>query len=68
MPWTAKQHRLFAAAAHDPEIARRKGLKSSDSRRMAAEGVKSPRPKKTLREDVADAYDAAAAKDETTGA
>lgn len=40
MPWTPAQHRLFEAAAHNPEIARRKGIKQSDAARMAAEGVK----------------------------
>lgn len=40
MPWSPSQHRLFAAAAHNPEIARRKGISQSDARRMMKEGVK----------------------------
>jgi len=43
MPYTAKQHRLFEAAAHDPSIAKRKGLSQSDAARMAHEGVKKKR-------------------------
>lgn len=40
MPWSPKQHRLFEAAAHDPAIAKRKGIKQSDAKRMASEGIK----------------------------
>lgn len=46
MPWSAKQHRLFEAAAHDPKIAKKKGIKQSDAKRMAGEGIKKG-PKKT---------------------
>ena len=40
MPWTEKQHRLFEAAAHNPAVAKRVGIKQKDAKRMAAEGVK----------------------------
>jgi len=40
MPWTLKQHRLFQAAAHNPEIARKHGISQQDARRMASEGIK----------------------------
>lgn len=40
MPYTAKQHRLFQAAAHSPKVAKRTGIKQSDAARMAHEGVK----------------------------
>ena len=40
MPWTEKQLRLFRAAAHNPEIARRTGIKQSDAERMSKEGLK----------------------------
>lgn len=43
MPWTPSQHRLFEAAAHDPKIAKRKGIKQSDAKRMASEGIKAPK-------------------------
>lgn len=45
MPWTAKQHRLFQAAAHDPSIAKRVGIPQEKARMMASEGVKKD-PKK----------------------
>lgn len=40
MPWTAAQHRLFEAAAHNPKIAKRTGIPQSKAKTMAAEGVK----------------------------
>ena len=40
MPWTAKQLKLFRAAAHDPAIAKARGIKQSDARRMMNEGLK----------------------------
>jgi hypothetical protein len=49
MPWTPAQHRLFAAAAHDPDIAARKGLDQAQARRMAAEGIKTHAYKQTRR-------------------
>ena len=39
MPWTAKQHRLFQAAAHNPKIAADTGIPQAKARKMAAEGV-----------------------------
>ena len=48
MPWSSKQHRLFEAAAHDPEVAKRTGIKQADAKRMAGEGVKK-KAKKTQR-------------------
>ena len=40
MPWSVKQHRLFEAAAHNLEVARRTGIKQTDATRMAHEGIK----------------------------
>jgi hypothetical protein len=40
MPWTPAQHRLFEAAAHDPEIAKRKGIPQNKAAQMASEGIK----------------------------
>jgi hypothetical protein len=40
MPWTPAQHRLFAAAAHNPAIAQAHGIKQPDARRMMQEGIK----------------------------
>jgi hypothetical protein len=40
MPYTAKQNRLFQAAAHDPAVAKRVGIAQADAKRMASEGVK----------------------------
>jgi len=45
MPWTAKQHRLFEAAAHSPEVAKRVGIPQDKAAMMASEGVKKD-PKK----------------------
>jgi hypothetical protein len=46
MPYTAKQNKLFRAAAHNPAIARQVGIKRFEAARMAAEGVKRPPVKK----------------------
>ena len=40
MPWTAKQHRLFEAAAHNPAVAKKIGIPQAKAREMASEGVK----------------------------
>ena len=40
MPYTAKQHRLFAAAASDPKIAKKYGMSMTEAKRMMKEGVK----------------------------
>jgi hypothetical protein len=40
MPWNPAQHRLFEAAAHNPEIAARKGIPQQQAAKMASEGVK----------------------------
>jgi hypothetical protein len=45
MPYTAKQHALFQAAAHDPAIAKKHGISQADARKMAAEGVKDKKKK-----------------------
>jgi hypothetical protein len=45
MPWTAKQHRLFEAAAHSSSIAKRVGIPQDKAAMMASEGVKKD-PKK----------------------
>ena len=40
MPWTAKQLKLFRAAAHNPAIAKKTGIKQADAERMSKEGLK----------------------------
>lgn len=40
MPWTLRQHKLFQAAAHNPQIARKHGMSQPQAAKMAAEGVK----------------------------
>jgi hypothetical protein len=40
MPWTAKQHRLFEAAAHDPSIAAKYHIPQQKAGQMASEGIK----------------------------
>lgn len=40
MPWTAKQLKLFRAAAHDPAISRSSGISKADASRMSKEGLK----------------------------
>jgi len=40
MPYTAKQHRLFEAAAHNPAVAKRVGIPQKTAKKMAHEGVK----------------------------
>jgi len=40
MPWTAKQLKLFRAAAHNPALAKSSGIKQADAERMSKEGLK----------------------------
>lgn len=40
MPWTPVQHRLFEAAAHNPQIAKSKGIPVAKAAKMASEGIK----------------------------
>ena len=40
MPWNPAQHRLFEAVAHNPEIAKRKGIPQSTASKLASEGIK----------------------------
>ena len=40
MPWSPKQHRLFEAAAHNPQVAARTGIPQQKAAQMASEGVK----------------------------
>jgi hypothetical protein len=40
MPWTAKQLKLFRAAAHNHAIAKSSGIKQADAERMSKEGLK----------------------------
>jgi hypothetical protein len=40
MPWTPAQHRLFEAAAHNPQIALDKGISQQQAASMAGEGIK----------------------------
>ena len=47
MPWSAKQHRLFEAAAHSQDVAKRVGIPMEQAQKMASEGVKKePKSKK----------------------
>lgn len=45
MPWTPAQHRLFEAAAHNPDVAKRVGIPVDKAKQMASEGIKD-KPKK----------------------
>lgn len=44
MPYTPAEHRLFEAAAHNPEIAKRKGIPQPQAAKMAREGIKPSGP------------------------
>lgn len=44
-PYSEKQHRLFEAAAHSSEVAKRVGIPQGTAQKMASEGVKKD-PKK----------------------
>ena len=47
MPWSAKQHRLFEAAAHSADVAKRVGIPMEQAQKMASEGIKKePKAKK----------------------
>ena len=41
MPYSSAQHRLFEAAAHSPEVAKRTGIPMTQAKKMASEGIKS---------------------------
>lgn len=43
MPWTNSQVRLFAAAAHNPDIAKRQGISMHKAREMQMEASPSQR-------------------------
>lgn len=40
MPYTAKQNKLFRAAAHNPAIAKSSGIPQATAAKMASEGIK----------------------------
>lgn len=40
MPWTPAQHRLFEAAAHNKDVAKRVGIPAEKAKQMASEGIK----------------------------
>lgn len=40
MPYTAKQNKLFRAAAHDLKIAKSSGIPMATAKKLASEGVK----------------------------
>lgn len=42
MPYTAKQNRLFHAAASSKAVAKAHGMTQAEAKRMASEGVKKP--------------------------
>jgi hypothetical protein len=40
MPYSAKAHRLFEAAEHNPAIAKKYGIPQATAAKMASEGIK----------------------------
>lgn len=46
MPYTAKQNKLFQAAAHNKEFSKKVGIPMATAKKMADEGVKKPAKKK----------------------
>lgn len=40
MPYNLQQHKLFEAAAHNPEVAERKDIPQATASKLAHEGVK----------------------------
>lgn len=48
MPYNEQQHKLFEAAAHSAEVAKRVGIPQEQAAHMASEGVKGKKkdPKK----------------------
>ena len=40
MPYNLQQHKLFEAAAHSAEVAKRVGIPMEQAQKMASEGVK----------------------------
>jgi hypothetical protein len=40
MPYTLKQHKLFAAASKDKALAKKHGMTMAEAKRMMKEGVK----------------------------
>jgi len=44
VPYTAKQHRLFQAAAHNKAIAKKHGMTQAEAKKMASEGIKKKTP------------------------
>ena len=40
MPYSAKQNKLFRAAEHNPEIAKKVGIPQATAKKLASEGVK----------------------------
>lgn len=55
MPYTDAQVRLFAAAAHSPEIARRKGIPMHQAREMQMEASPEQRSRAMKRKSLAQA-------------
>lgn len=45
MPWGPAQHRLFEAAAHNPDVAKRVGIPQQQASKMASEGIKTKQQK-----------------------
>jgi len=40
MPYTSAQNALFRLAAHNPEVAKARGIPMETARRLASEGIK----------------------------
>jgi len=40
MPWSPKQNALFRLAAHNPKVAKERGIPMETAKRLASEGIK----------------------------
>lgn len=52
MPWTAKQLKLFRAAAHNPTIAKSHGLSQAKASEMSKEGLKKAKGGSVLKQTI----------------
>jgi len=46
MPFSSKQNALFRLAAHNPEVAKARGIPMETARRLASEGIKGKKKNK----------------------
>ena len=47
MPWSQKQNALFRLAAHNPQVAKERGIPMETAKRLASEGIKRKKNKLT---------------------